>query len=143
MGAGSYYSYRYFMLIDDNHPEFYDGDEWVDVYFQDFKETLCSEIGAEYSDRSSAYMGNEAYAIFETENVLYGIDTSGGLPCLFALPKALDDDYEERSDEEIYDSVYEEVRESFNKFIELYQDVFRYPTSAWTSEPYGNGKYYV
>jgi hypothetical protein len=140
MGRGSLYPYRYFMLIDEYHPEFHDEDnQWVQQFYEDFKENLCAMIDAVKCPsyrRSPVYLGREASLEFETDDVVYGIDASGGLPCLFAVPLALGDDYDDRTEEEIYESVHEEIVNAFNKFVKVYGDVFRYPTSAWTSEPY-------
>lgn len=132
MGAGHAYPYRHFMLVDmdffmfeENNTIYHD-----EIMYDDFLHDLM--IVAE-ADPTNEWDGSRSY-FAETENVLYGIDSSGGMPCVLAYARSIDDDYDERSDDEKWEEIDEEVTTAFNEFIEAYPAVFRRATSAWTSE---------
>lgn len=134
MGAGHAYPYRHFMLIDmdffmfEEDNTIYHDEIMYDNFLHDL--TMLSE-----SYPANEWDGSRTY-FAETEKVMYGIDHSGGMPCIVAYASSIDDDYDDRTDEEKWEEISEEVAKAFNEFIELYPNVFRRATSAWTSELY-------
>lgn len=142
MGRGSAYSHQFFMLFD-----YEDNNE----YFNDFLDEVADAFGMEL-EKTLFWIGREMRVIAENERLQVGIDSCGGLPCIFAQPKtyvpwnAVDSYYEKEY------NIKRDVVKAFSLLIKRYnghgkkvkkEPVFRYPTSAWTSSPYVNGKYVV
>lgn len=136
MGAGHLYPYRHFMLIDQSHDYFLeteidenDEDEEVfsEVMYNDFLEALCYEV-TKQSILLNQYKERNVTILFSSDNLNYCLDSSGGMIALFVERINEEETTEEQMDEE--------VKRYFNLFIQIYSDVFRKPTSAWTSESY-------
>lgn len=150
MGRGSAYSYEFFMLIDTMHRYFYedyeDGEEFSEIIWDDFIEIVKEKMNLEETDY---FLSGEKITLGQfcddesLDTIFIGMDSSGGLPCIFAVPEYDSDESEmyEYEYEESYESYKERIREKvnmlFNKLIEEFPDgLFRYPTTAWTSHPY-------
>lgn len=158
MGRGIAYSYQYFMLFDYDHKYFKlqpedvsevsdglsDDGEFFEGYLDDFLHDIAGAFGTELEQHPS-WIGREARIIAETDRLQVGIDSSGGLPCIFVQPKTYvpwnsTDPFNEKD----Y-NIRRDVTKAFTALIKLYSGqkdpMFRYPTSAWTSSPYVSGKF--
>jgi len=143
MGRGIAYIHQYFMLFDYDH--FYFKLQLED----EFLESVANAFGTSH-EKSGNYIGRNLQIIAETDRLEVGIDSSGGIPCIFAQPKTYvpwnafgllnEKEYNIRRD----------VIKAFSHLIKLYNGygkklnddpMFRYPTSAWTSSPYVHGKF--
>lgn len=131
MGRGIAYCYEFFMLVDDSADGVDESGNWDDdlarIRADDFVQDALLCFGADKLDRVRPHQYyRDAYFIGETDKLRIGIDTGGGLPCIFVEPL-----YDEDNPK-----IDDLVREGFNKLIQLYEPgKFRRPTSAWTSAP--------
>jgi len=142
MGRGSAYSWDFFMNFDqcDICTEMEESDFYLnDHYWKDFVRDLIELMKVDPCDRPE---GRESYIIGETDRFELGIDSSGGLSCVFVKPKEYDhhcygkNGYNGGQPKEY--RVWREVEAGFNRLCESYPTLFRFPTSAWTSGSYGN-----
>lgn len=157
MGLGSLYPYSYKMLIDDDffyqhhEPEVSEEDEESvtdsEVYIFDedawemFKDDIMSAFDA-YHPSGNKWIDRDVQVIAETDRAKICIDSGGGSPCLFLKPKtytppgnASPFGYWVEKDEKEY-ILTRDAKKGFNRLIKQYPGVFRYATTAWTSEPY-------
>jgi hypothetical protein len=152
MGRGIAYGYDHFMLFEENcffsYPYDAETDQedtsaepiWCDDSYADFKERIAEAFGTTVDDRKHwEWVSNEACVFTDTERLKIGIDSSGGSPCLFVIPKTyyLFGDHWKGEKDYVIDR---EVIKAFNKLIDMYSkntlgqsNMFRYPSSAWTS----------
>jgi hypothetical protein len=135
MGRGSMYQYEHFMLIDDEKVFYMDNGEWDTMAYMDFIDEVSKAFKADKLNEMT-YVDREAYVFAETDRLEIGIDNGGGYPALFLLPK----EYETSSGRVKQYVINADAKRGFTKLIKMYPGVFRYPTSAWTSEPY-RGEY--
>lgn len=163
MGRGSAYPHQYFMLFDYDHDifklqpddvedaesvaseeaEFYEG--YYNVFLQDVAAAFGTDL-----EESPTWISREMKIIAENDRVQEGIDSSGGLPCIFVqaktyVPWNAVDPYNEKE----Y-NIRRDVTKGFSTLIKLYNrqgkrlykdPMFCYPTSAWTASPYVDGNY--
>ncbi len=160
MGRGSLYRYEHYMLFDSNEHFGYEAIschcceyqevfygynespnmcpncgkklnvsyEFDNFFYEDFKAHVALLTKA---DKIAKWIDREAYIFAETEKMEIGIDTSGGLTALFVKPKTY---FHNFSEEEKEYTIHKIVKKAFNNLIKEYKDMFRSPTSAWTSE---------
>lgn len=131
MGLGSSYNYHHYMLVDIHHVHFEDDEE--DNILTNFMEHLKDIAEGVDFDLT---LGRNSIVTVRTDDVYYGFDTSGGFPCIFAEPIAFHDDGEDRMEEEVLADCQEEIFKVFDELVRIYTDIFRKPTTAWTSQAY-------
>lgn len=130
MGRGIGYNYDHFILYDDDMFNLYDGEtkefvEWDEWAFEDFKRTINLCFNAESCKK---YDGDKHF-FGENDRLMIGIDSSGGLPCVFLEPKW----YSAGSKEKEY-NIDRDAKAGFNRLLKEYPTAdFRLPSSAWTS----------
>lgn len=136
MGRGSAYQHKYHMLIDDDEffflPEGEKESEFDEEAWGDFLAEIVVAFNA-WELSNEKWLDREKRIYAETDRLSIGIDSSGGSPCVFVEPKTYTrqvwgDEFEYK--------IWREVERGFNKLLALYPGIFRYWTTAWTSEPY-------
>lgn len=145
MGRGHAYQHRHFMLFDDR--------EMDDIDVTNFRADIITtlklvDFGRESEHSDTIHLG-ETREVGDT--VMFWVDFSGGIPCIFADYPYNDEDSQEEfemdNDEphHLYiQRVEEKIGRLFNKLIETFgDDTFLYPTSAWTSENYTRENLYM
>jgi hypothetical protein len=169
MGRGSSYPHNHFMLFDNDSDDFmrypeledehgngtgeynYTGEPIFDeMLYEDFKCEVAVAFGTEKESRPIRWLDPEMHIFAETDRLKIGVDWSGGLPCIFALPKNYVpwNSYDSCNEKEY--NIDRDVEKAFSKLIKIYNGkgkrlfknpLFRYPTSGYTSSPYTLGKY--
>lgn len=138
MGRGVAYPYEYFMLYDDQFFVFQPenegkpvGDpEWDEDDYGEFKREIAEAFGAWMLGRPD-WQGNETNIFAETSRLRIGIDSSGGGPCLFVVPRCYEHTF---TREEIPYVIDREVVRGFNRMVNTYPNLWSRATGPWTSE---------
>lgn len=132
MGKGSDYSgkYRHFMLFDMS--SFNVDDDFDDNEYSEFKDEIQgsfdSKHGVEFLPRQKS-LGDDAHIFADCDLFSVGIDTGGGLACVFVTPKTYDN-----GNEEVPYRIDGSVQNAFNCLIADRPEFFKFPTSDFTSE---------
>lgn len=150
MGRGIAYQYDHFMLFEESNFIMYPVDlndeiiegaegEWDEDLFEDFLKEVAQTFSTSAEKRKHyEWVDRESYIFAETDRLKIGIDSGGGSPCIFVIPKSyyLFGDYRK----EKHYVIDRDVIKAFNKLIDSYGKdnlgqscMFRYPSSAWTS----------
>ena len=128
MGRGSAYPYQFFMLFDDVD----DDPEIGDTTWEQIESFLRQWApGWAVTGRQRTLTPHrDIYTVLDCPKMWVGLDGSGGLPCVVAIPK----DWENRQNgtDGLY-NITRDVTRLFNRLIQSTAIDYRKPSTAWTS----------